>query len=101
MEASQRAPTPAPGDWNGDQGGRWRSRDNDCNSVVMTKKNPHIGSTFESWLDEAGIRDEVTVAAITSLTHAQKKRAADRPPAENESRLAEPLSSARCRRGRH
>jgi hypothetical protein len=67
----------------------------------MSKKNPHIGSTFESWLDEAGIRDEVTVAAVTSLTRAQKKRAADPPPAENELGLVEPLSSARCRRGRH
>src|SRR3954470_10258445 len=27
---------------------------------VMMKNNPHIGSTFESWLDEEGIRPEVT-----------------------------------------
>jgi antitoxin HicB len=33
----------------------------------MTKKNPHIGSTFESWLDEQGIREEVTAAAIKEL----------------------------------
>ena len=33
-------------------------------SRVMTKKNPHIGSTFESWLDEAGIREEATAAAV-------------------------------------
>jgi antitoxin HicB len=32
----------------------------------VTKKNPHIGSTFESWLGEAGIREEVT-AAIKSV----------------------------------
>jgi antitoxin HicB len=36
-------------------------------SGVMTKKNPHIGSTFESWLDEAGIREEVKVAAIKAV----------------------------------
>jgi len=30
----------------------------------MTRKNPHIGSSFESWLDEQGIREEVTAAAI-------------------------------------
>lgn len=30
----------------------------------MANKNPHIGSTFESWLDEEGIREEVTAAAI-------------------------------------
>jgi antitoxin HicB len=33
----------------------------------MTKKNPHIGSSFESWLDEAGIRSEVTAAAIKAV----------------------------------
>ena len=37
----------------------------------MTKKNPHIGSTFESWLDEAGIREEVTAAAVKSVIAAQ------------------------------
>jgi antitoxin HicB len=30
----------------------------------MTKRNPHIGSTFESWLEETGIREEVTAAAV-------------------------------------
>jgi len=30
----------------------------------MKKKNPRIGSSLESWLDEAGIREDVTVAAI-------------------------------------
>jgi predicted transcriptional regulator len=33
----------------------------------MAKKNPHIGSSFESWLDEEGIRDEVTAAAIKAV----------------------------------
>ena len=45
----------------------------------MTKKNSHIGSTFESWLDEQGIRQEVTGAAIKAvisfqLTEAMKQR---------------------------
>jgi antitoxin HicB len=35
--------------------------------VVAKKKNPHVGSTFESWLDEAGIREEVTTAAIKAV----------------------------------
>jgi antitoxin HicB len=35
--------------------------------TVMAKKNPHIGSSFESWLDEEGIREEVTAAAIKSV----------------------------------
>jgi antitoxin HicB len=33
----------------------------------MKKKNPRIGSSFESWLDEAGIREDVTIAAIKSV----------------------------------
>jgi antitoxin HicB len=38
----------------------------------MTKKrNPHIGSTFESWLDEQGIREEVAAAAIKEVIAAQ------------------------------
>lgn len=38
----------------------------------MTKKqNPHVGSTFESWLDEQGIREEVTAAAIKEVIAAQ------------------------------
>ena len=31
------------------------------------KKNSHIGSTFESWLDETGLREEVTISAIKSV----------------------------------
>ena len=34
---------------------------------IMTNKNPHIGSTFESWLDEKGMREDVTAAAIKSV----------------------------------
>ena len=33
----------------------------------MTRKNPHLGSSFESWLDEEGIREEVTAAAIKAV----------------------------------
>jgi len=32
--------------------------------VIKTKRNRHIGSTFESWLEETGIREEVTAAAV-------------------------------------
>jgi antitoxin HicB len=35
--------------------------------LAMTKKNEHIGSSFESWLDEAGLREEMTAAAIKSV----------------------------------
>ncbi len=37
----------------------------------MTKVNRHIGSTFESWLDEAGIREDVTAAAAKAVIAAQ------------------------------
>jgi antitoxin HicB len=33
----------------------------------MTKKNRHIGSSFDDWLDEAGIRPAVTAAAIKAV----------------------------------
>jgi predicted transcriptional regulator len=29
--------------------------------------NRHLGSSFESWLDEKGLRDEVTAAAIKAV----------------------------------
>jgi antitoxin HicB len=37
----------------------------------MAKKNAHIGSSFESWLDEEGIREKVTAAAIKAVLAAQ------------------------------
>jgi hypothetical protein len=33
----------------------------------MARKNPHLGSSFDSWLDEQGIREEVTAAAIKAV----------------------------------
>ena len=33
----------------------------------MARKNPHIGSSFESWLEDAGIREQATAAAIKSV----------------------------------
>jgi hypothetical protein len=33
----------------------------------MARKNPHIGPSFDSWLDEEGIREEVTAAAIKAV----------------------------------
>lgn len=29
--------------------------------------NPHIGSSFESWLDETGLREEVTTTATKAI----------------------------------
>jgi len=33
----------------------------------MARKNPHIGSSFESWLEDTGIHEEVTAAAIKAV----------------------------------
>lgn len=33
----------------------------------MTKKNPHIGSSFESWLTEQAIHEDVTAAAAKAV----------------------------------
>jgi antitoxin HicB len=33
----------------------------------VVKKNPHIGSSLESWLEENDIREEVTAAAIKAV----------------------------------
>jgi antitoxin HicB len=41
----------------------------------MTTPNPHLGSTFESWLDEQGIRAEVTTAAIKAVVAFQLSQA--------------------------
>lgn len=45
----------------------------------MTKKNPHVGSSFDDWFDEKGLRDEVTAAAVKAvvalqLAEAMKKK---------------------------
>ena len=37
----------------------------------MKKQNPHIGSSFESWLDEKGLREEATAAALKSVLSLQ------------------------------
>jgi antitoxin HicB len=33
----------------------------------MARKNPHVGSSIESWLEDAGIREEVTATAIKAV----------------------------------
>lgn len=45
---------------------------------MTKKKNPHIGSTFESWLDEQGIKQEVTGAAIKAVISLQLAEAMKR-----------------------
>jgi predicted transcriptional regulator len=33
----------------------------------VARKNPHLGSSFHSWLEDEGIREEVTAAAIKAV----------------------------------
>jgi len=40
----------------------------------MARKSPHIGPSFESWLDEEGIREEVTAAAIKAVIAAPARQ---------------------------
>ena len=38
---------------------------------MSSKKNPHIGSKFEDWLQDEGIRELVTAAAVKEVIAAQ------------------------------
>jgi antitoxin HicB len=61
----------------------------------MTNKNPHIGSTFESWLDEKGIREEATAAAIKSVI-AEQIAAAMKEQGLTKTRMAELMHTSRA-----
>jgi antitoxin HicB len=61
----------------------------------MTNKNPHIGSTFESWLDEKGIREEVTAAAVKSVI-ADQIAAAMKEHGLTKSRMAAMMHTSRA-----
>jgi predicted XRE-type DNA-binding protein len=61
----------------------------------MTNKNPHIGSTFESWLDEKGIREDVTAAAVKSVIAGQIA-AAMKEQGLTKSRMAELMHTSRA-----
>ena len=61
----------------------------------MTKKNPHIGSTFESWLDEKGIREDVSAAAVKSVI-ADQIGAAMKQQGLTKSRMAELMNTSRA-----
>jgi hypothetical protein len=37
----------------------------------MARKNPHIGSSFDSWFDEEGILEDVTGVAIKAVAARQ------------------------------
>ena len=61
----------------------------------MTNRNPHIGSTFESWLDEQGIREEVTAAAIKDVI-ASQLAAEMKKKGITKTRMAELMQTSRA-----
>jgi antitoxin HicB len=58
-------------------------------------ENPHVGSTFESWLDEQGIREEVTTAAIKAVI-AHQLAAAMKERSITKSAMAEMMRTSRA-----
>ncbi len=61
----------------------------------MAKKNPHIGSSFESWLNEEGIREELTAAAIKSVI-ARQLAAEMKKKRITKKRMAELMKTSRA-----
>jgi antitoxin HicB len=61
----------------------------------MTDKNQHIGSTFESWLDEKGLREDVTAAAVKSVI-ADQIAAAMKERGLTKSRMAALMHTSRA-----
>ncbi len=61
----------------------------------MSTSNPHIGSTFESWLDEAGIRPEATAAAVKSVI-AHQLAAEMKKQRISKTRMAELMNTSRA-----
>jgi predicted transcriptional regulator len=61
----------------------------------MAKKNPHIGSSFDSRLDEEGIRGEVTAAAIKSVI-ARQLAAEMKKKRITKKRMAELMKTSRA-----
>ncbi|MGO3927365.1 XRE family transcriptional regulator [Rhodopseudomonas pseudopalustris] len=61
----------------------------------MTKKNKHVGSSFESWLDETDLREEVTVSAIKSVI-AMQLSAEMKKQKLTKKRMAELMKTSRA-----
>jgi antitoxin HicB len=59
------------------------------------EKNPHIGSSFDSWLDDEGIREVVTAAAIKSVI-ARQLAAEMKKKRITKKRMAELMKTSRA-----
>ena len=62
---------------------------------MVKAKNPHVGSTFESWLDEEGVREEVTAAAIKEVI-AEQVAAEMKRKGITKTRMAEIMRTSRA-----
>jgi len=61
----------------------------------MTRKNPRLGSTFESWLDTQGVREEVMAAAIKQIIAEQLAEEMKRKGI-SKTRMAEMMETSRA-----
>jgi len=61
----------------------------------VARKNPHIGSSFESWLEDEGIREEVNAAAIKAVIARQLAREMKKKKITKQ-RMAELLKTSRA-----
>lgn len=61
----------------------------------MSRKSRHLGSTFESWLDEQGVREEVTAAAIKEVI-AQQLAAEMKRKGISKTRMAQMMETSRA-----
>jgi antitoxin HicB len=61
----------------------------------MARKNPHLGSSFESWLEDVGIREEVTAAAIKAVIARQLAREMKKKKITKQ-RMAELMKTSRA-----
>ena len=61
----------------------------------MARKNPHLGSSFESWLDQEGIREDVTAAAIKAVV-ARQLAAEMKKKKITKKRMAELMKTSRA-----
>jgi antitoxin HicB len=61
----------------------------------MKRKNQHLGSTFESWLDDVDLREEVTAAAIKAVIARQLAKEMKKKKLTKK-RMAELMNTSRA-----
>ena len=61
----------------------------------MARRNPHIGSSFESWLDEEGLREDVAAGAIKAVVARQLAHEMEKKRITKQ-RMAELMNTSRA-----